>query len=85
MRFISPSFNQQGWTENFDLNSIAKGTSPAYSLHTEHPSGNEYADYLDAIVKLNKLKKLEDAPVEFVWLLLTNTHFHSFTQSHFHT
>ena len=46
MRFISPSFNQQGWTSSFDLNSIAHGTSPAYSLHTEHPSGKEYADYL---------------------------------------
>eukprot|EP00966_Prymnesium_polylepis_P312527 7222003-Prymnesium_polylepis.1 len=37
MRFISPSFNQQGWTTSFDLNSIAYGTSPAYSLHAEHP------------------------------------------------
>mmetsp|Transcript_25298 Transcript_25298/g.27137 ORF Transcript_25298/g.27137 Transcript_25298/m.27137 type:complete len:131 (+) Transcript_25298:307-699(+) len=48
MKFISPSFNQQGWTNSFDLNSIAKGSSPAYSLHTEHPSGNEYAAYLEA-------------------------------------
>mmetsp|Transcript_12527 Transcript_12527/g.31555 ORF Transcript_12527/g.31555 Transcript_12527/m.31555 type:complete len:181 (-) Transcript_12527:2246-2788(-) len=55
MRFISPSFNQQGWTDTFDLNAIAKGTSPAFSLHTEHPSGDEYADYLEAIVKLHKL------------------------------
>ena len=49
MRFISPSFNQQGWTNSFDLNSVAHGTSPAYSLHAEHPSGNEYADYLNAL------------------------------------
>ena len=49
MRFISPSFNQQGWTSSFDLNSIAHGTSPAYSLHTEHPSGDQYADYLNAL------------------------------------
>ena len=55
MRFISPSFNQQGWTESFDLNAIAKGTSPAYSLHSEHPSGNEYADYLEGITKIHKL------------------------------
>ena len=55
MRFISPSFNQQGWTESFDLNAIAKGTSPAYSLHSEHPSGNEYASYLSAICKTHKL------------------------------
>jgi len=39
MRFISPSFNMQGWTQSFDLNAIRHGTSPAYSLHAEHPSG----------------------------------------------
>ena len=33
MKFISPSFNQQGWTNSFDLNSVTKGTSPAFSLH----------------------------------------------------
>jgi putative flavoprotein involved in K+ transport len=46
MRFISPSFNQQGWTASMDLNSIARGSSPAFLFHTEHPSGKEYADYL---------------------------------------
>ena len=55
MRFISPSFNQQGWTSSFDLNSIAHGTSPAYSLHSEHPSGNEYADYLSALATAAEL------------------------------
>ena len=63
MRFISPSFNQQGWTDSFDLNSISKGTSPAFSLHTEHPSGNEYAAYLTAIVKTNELKVLKQTEV----------------------
>lgn len=63
MRFISPSFNQQGWTDSFDLNSISKGTSPAFSLHTEHPSGNEYAAYLAAIVKTNELKVLKQTEV----------------------
>ena len=29
MRFISPSFNQQGWTNSFDLNAVAQDTSPA--------------------------------------------------------
>ena len=33
MRFISPSFNQQGWTSSFDLNAVAQDTSPAYALH----------------------------------------------------
>ncbi len=46
MRFISPSFNNQGWTDSFDLNSVAYGTSPAYTLQTEHPTGEEYASYL---------------------------------------
>lgn len=55
MRFISPSFNQQGWTSSFDLNSVAYGTSPAYSLHAEHPSGVQYADYLNALVSDAKL------------------------------
>ena len=56
MRFISPSFNQQGWTASFDLNSIAHGTSPAYSLHTEHPSGDEYADYLNVLASAAELR-----------------------------
>merc|ERR1719398_363629 len=55
MRFISPSFNQAGWTSSFDLNSIAHGTSPAFSLHAQHPSGNQYADYLNALAKDAKL------------------------------
>mmetsp|Transcript_54394 Transcript_54394/g.122995 ORF Transcript_54394/g.122995 Transcript_54394/m.122995 type:complete len:576 (+) Transcript_54394:151-1878(+) len=46
MRFISPSFNQQGWTSSFDLNSVAFGTSPAFTLHAEHPTGAQYAAYL---------------------------------------
>ena len=55
MKFISPSFNQQGWTNTFDLNSISKGSSPAFSLHAEHPSGIEYAAYLAAIAKTRDL------------------------------
>jgi len=51
MRFISPSFNQQGWTNSFDLNAIHYDTSPAAMLRTEHPSGEEYALYLEQIVQ----------------------------------
>ena len=51
MRFISPSFNQQGWTKSFDLNSVVHGTSPAFTLHAEHPSGEQYATYLSALAK----------------------------------
>lgn len=49
-RFISPSF-----TGNFfkmpDLNAITPDSSPAFSLETEHPTGNQYASYLKAIQK----------------------------------
>jgi putative flavoprotein involved in K+ transport len=70
MRFISPSFNQQGWTKSFDLNSIAYGTSPAFSLHTQHPSGAQYADYLSELAEAAKLsvklrtEVLQVSPVE---------------------
>lgn len=45
MQFISPSFpgNNFGLT---DLNAISYDSSPAFSLRREHPSGQEYAHYL---------------------------------------
>ncbi len=45
MQFISPSFpgNNFGFT---DLNAISYDSSPAFSLRREHPSGQEYAHYL---------------------------------------
>ena len=50
MRFISPSF-----TGNFfgqvDLNAITPDTSPAYMLQKEHPSGTDYARYLEGVAK----------------------------------
>merc|ERR1719223_976709 len=55
MRFISPSFNQQGWTSSFDLNSVAYGTSPAFTLHTQHPTGAQFADYLAELAEAAKL------------------------------
>ena len=55
MRFISPSFNNQGWTNSFDLNSIAYGTSPAFTLQTEHPNGQEYAHYLNELATQGEL------------------------------
>lgn len=46
--FITPSF-----TGNFfrapDLNAVTPGTSPAFTLHTEHPSGVNYAEYLQLV------------------------------------
>ena len=55
MRFISPSFNSQGWTQSFDLNSVAYGTSPAFTLGAEHPSGEQYAKYLSVLAETNEL------------------------------
>ena len=52
MKFISPSFNQAGWTKSFDLNSVAYGSSPSYTLHAQHPSGHQYADYLDDLASM---------------------------------
>ncbi|MDQ3250337.1 MAG: NAD(P)-binding domain-containing protein, partial [Chloroflexota bacterium] len=50
MRFISPSFIANGFGL-MDLNAVAIGTSPAYSLHKEHPSGKEFAGYLRGVAK----------------------------------
>jgi putative flavoprotein involved in K+ transport len=48
MRFISPSFPSNGFGL-LDLNAVALNTSPAYSLHEEHPTGQDYAQYLKAV------------------------------------
>ncbi len=47
-RFITPSFptNSIGM---LDLNSIAIGVSPAFSLSVEHPTGREYAAHLRGV------------------------------------
>ena len=49
-RFITPSFpsNSIGM---LDLNSIAIGVSPAYSLEVEHPTGEEYASHLRGVAQ----------------------------------
>lgn len=49
MRFITPSFTSNAFGL-VDLNAITFGTSPAFTLDTEHPSGRQYAQYLAAIV-----------------------------------
>ena len=56
MRFISPSFNSQGWTDSFDLNSVAYGTSPAFTLQAEHPTGDQYAFYLSELAAAGELR-----------------------------
>ena len=60
MQFITPSFTTNYWG-HIDLNSVASGTSPAFSLDTEHPSGERYARYLDLISEHWEL------PIEEEW------------------
>tara|TARA_Y100001934_G_scaffold273478_1_gene363870 strand:+ start:47 stop:1174 length:1128 start_codon:yes stop_codon:yes gene_type:complete len=49
-RFITPSFptNSIGM---LDLNSIAIGVSPGFSMEVEHPTGAHYANHLLAVAK----------------------------------
>lgn len=60
--FITPSFptNSVGM---LDLNAVALGTSPAFSLGVEHPTGYEYAAYLDAVVRYFELPVRENTTV----------------------
>ncbi len=53
-RFLTPSFptNSVGM---LDLNSIAIGVSPAFSLRVEHPTGEEYAMHLMAVAQFFEL------------------------------
>ncbi|MBC7818456.1 MAG: NAD(P)-binding domain-containing protein [Planctomycetaceae bacterium] len=50
MRFITPSFPSNSFG-TLDLNSVAIGTSPAFTLECEHPTGKQYADYLKSVVE----------------------------------
>ena len=61
-RFITPSFptNSIGM---LDLNSIAIGVSPAFSLQVEHPTGEEYALHLRAIAQYFKVPVREQANI----------------------
>ncbi len=53
-RLLTPSFTTNGFGM-LDPNAIALQTSPAYSLRTEHPTGSEYARYLEGISKYFRL------------------------------
>ena len=56
-RFITPSFNSNQFGL-LDLNTISPHTSPAFSLDAEHPTGAEYAGYLQGVAEYY------DLPVE---------------------
>jgi putative flavoprotein involved in K+ transport len=61
-QFITPSFatNAIGM---LDINSIAIGTSPAFQLDCEHPSGLEYAAYLQEVTNYFELPLQEKTKV----------------------
>jgi len=64
-RFITPSFptNSVGM---LDLNSIAIGVSPAYSLEVEHPTGPEFALHLQGVASYFELPLQENTDVKRV-------------------
>lgn len=61
-RFITPSFpsNSVGM---LDLNSIAIGISPAYTMRVEHPTGQQYAKHLQNVAALFKVPVREQTTV----------------------
>lgn len=64
-RFISPSFCGNFFNA-VDLNAVSPDTSPAYTLATEHPSGKQYAEYLQASADFFKVKVQEGIEVEHI-------------------
>ncbi|MEM7801773.1 MAG: NAD(P)/FAD-dependent oxidoreductase [Chloroflexota bacterium] len=73
-RLLTPSFTINGFGM-LDLNSIALQTSPAYTLNTEHPTGSEYALYLNAIANYFDLPVQTGVNVEEVTPYADNTGF----------
>lgn len=61
-RFLTPSFptNSVGM---LDLNSITIGTSPAFSLEVEHPTGRDYGFYLRQVARVFEIPVREQAVV----------------------
>ena len=54
MKLLTPSFFSNTF-KMIDLNAITYDTSPALTLQTEHPSGQEYAGYLKKLAEHFKL------------------------------
>ena len=47
-----------------DLNSIAIGVSPAYSMQVEHPTGKQYAAHLGMVAEYFELPVQENTNVD---------------------
>lgn len=54
MKFITPSFYSNPFKVP-DLNAVNPHSSPAYVLNREHPTGLEYAEYLDIVTEYYQL------------------------------
>ena len=79
-RFITPSFatNAIGM---LDLNSIAIGFSPAYSLETEHPTGQQYAAHLCNVAAYFELPTQEGIDVKRIVKVEDLFHLETSTQT----
>ncbi|OZI31115.1 thioredoxin reductase [Bordetella genomosp. 10] len=64
-RFITPSFHSNPFGLA-DLNAVNEPSSPAIFTGAEHPSGQQYADYLGFIAKGHELPVACDCKVEAV-------------------
>ncbi|EMA42239.1 NAD(P)/FAD-dependent oxidoreductase [Halococcus hamelinensis] len=65
MRFITPSFPGNNFGCR-DLNAVTIDTSPAFALDREHPSGEEYAEYLRAVAEFHDLPVRTGVAVESI-------------------
>ena len=65
MNLLTPSFNSNSFGL-VDLNAIDPFTSPADFFKTQHPTGNAYAHYLQAIVQKFHLPVSEGVEVTSV-------------------
>ena len=65
MRLLTPSFPANAFGVR-DLNAITLDTSPALALDREHPTGDQYADYLEAVAEFHELPIETGVDVEAV-------------------
>ncbi|THE66767.1 hypothetical protein D8Y22_01210 [Salinadaptatus halalkaliphilus] len=65
MRLLTPSFPANAFGAR-DLNAITPDTSPAFALDREHPTGDQYAAYLEAVSEFHDLPVRTGVDVESV-------------------
>ncbi len=65
MRLLTPSFPANAFGVR-DLNAITPDTSPGLALDCEHPTGDEYAGYLEAVADFHDLRIQTGIDVERV-------------------